>query len=82
MKKIYKLILVLYLATGIAVSGYFYLYPNLYSTGKYIPSASRGEYLRYELQYKEGKEFGVSVLVTLVGCVLIGGIGNVTKKHK
>lgn len=69
MKKIYQLIFIFYLAAGIAVSGYFFLYPNYYQGDN-------------SYQYEEGNEFGVSVLVTLVGCVLIGGIGYVTKKEK
>ncbi len=74
MKKIYQLILVLYLATGIAVSGYFYLYPNYYGTYK-ADFYGGSRYVE-----EEGNEFGVSVLVTIVGCVLIGGLGFVNKK--
>ena len=78
MKKIYQLILVLYLATGIAVSGYFYLYPNYYK----IKDKYQLFYGDPTYHYEEGKEFGVSVLATIVGSVLIGGIGFVMLKPK
>lgn len=76
MKKIYQLILVLYLATGIAVSGYFYLYPYKHRIQKETDFGIK--YIKYE----EGNEFGVSVLATIVGSVLIGGIGIVMRKPK
>jgi len=67
--------LVFYLATGIAVSGYFYLYPNYYQK-------KRNLQWHEESSYEEGNEYSVSVLITIVGCVLIGGLGIVTKKHE
>lgn len=74
MKKTYQLILVFYLAIGIAVSGYFYLYPYYHK----IETTNWWEQGTYE----EGNEFGVSVLTTIVGSVLIGGIGIVMRKPK
>jgi hypothetical protein len=76
MKKIFQLILVFYLVTGISVSGYFYLYPY-YHKIENTNWFERGTYY-----YEEGNEFGVSVLATIVGSVLIGGIGIVMRKPK
>lgn len=76
MKKICQLILVLYLAIGIAVSGYFYLYPY------YHKIEHKDWLLRGTYYYEEGNEFGISVLATLVGSILIGGIGILMRKPK
>lgn len=78
MKKIYQLILVLYLATGIAVSGYFYLYPYYHK----VANKHKSWWDTRTYRYEEGNEFGVSVLATIVGSVLIGGIGFVMRKPK
>ena len=64
------------MATGIAVSGYFYLYP-FYHKIERTNWFERGTYY-----YEEGNEFGVSVLATIVGSVLIGGVGIVMRKPK
>jgi hypothetical protein len=86
MKKVYQLILVFYLAAGIAVSGYFYLYPQYYKKINIVPASHKpGEYSFQSYttySYEEGNEFGVSVLATIVGSVLIGGIGFVMCKPK
>lgn len=75
--------MVLYLAAGIAVSGYFYLYPNYYKTKSNEDNFSRLSLFRHpQYYYREGNEFGVSVLATIVGLVLIGGIGLVMRKPK
>lgn len=76
MKKTYQLMLVLYIAIGIAVSGYFYLYPYKHRIEKETEHGV--PYIKYE----EGNEFGVSVLTTIVGSVLFGGIGIVMRKPK
>jgi hypothetical protein len=76
MKKIYQLILVFYLSIGISVSGYYFIYPNYYKTG--VRNFLEGR----EYIYEKGNEFGVSVLATIVGSVLIGGIGLVMRKPK
>lgn len=86
MKKIYQLILVLYLATGIAVSGYFYLYPYYYKKINIVPAFHQPGGYSYQgyttYSYEEGNEFGVSVLATIVGSVLIGGFGFIMRKPK
>lgn len=69
MKKNYQLFLVLYLALGVAISGYFYLYPYYHRLEKYT------DFGQFYVKYEEGNEFGVSVLTTIVGVILIGGIG-------
>lgn len=64
MKKIsYKVVLVIWLAIGISVSGYFNIYP-----------IDRGHYSVYDQR-------DLSILITLVGALLIGGLGYLSQKQ-
>ena len=77
----YKAFLVIYLAVGIGVSGYFYIFPLKYR----IYDSSRVSLLREEYlgpQYENGKEFEVSVLITVIGSVLIFGLGNTLLQNR
>ena len=77
----YKFILVIWLALGIAISGYFYIFPTRYRD---LPNSKMDRSYEEDFgpQYKDGKESEVAILVTLVGIVVIGGLGQVLEKNK
>jgi hypothetical protein len=66
--KNYKIIFVLWVATGIAVSGGFFIYSRSHP----VYTADYELTLAY---YEKEKHFEVSCLITIVGAVLIGGLG-------
>ncbi len=81
MNKIYKILLVIWLAIGTAVSGYFFIFPVKY---RHYPK-SEMDYQREEYfgpQYNNGKEGEVSLLVTIVGTILIAGLGRTYNNSK
>jgi hypothetical protein len=75
MKKIYLKILAFYLAAGVALSGYFYYYPIYYKINRKL------EWFE-TTSYEVGNEYNIVVLVTIVGCLLIIGLGITTKKNE
>lgn len=75
MRRIYLKILAFYLAAGIAVSGYLRLYPIYH---KIKIEHSWGDETGYEI----GNEQNVAVLITIIGCLLIVGLGIITKKNE
>jgi hypothetical protein len=82
MKKIYKIILTLWISVGVGICGYFYIYPNEYR----IYPKTKFEEMRERFdgpQYKKGKELEIYKLVTIVGIILISGIGfSIGKDNK
>lgn len=81
MNKNYKTLLVIWLALGTAVSGYFFIFPVKY---RHYPK-SKMDYLSEKYngpQYNDGKECEVSLLVTIVGTILIAGIGRTYNNSK
>jgi hypothetical protein len=81
MKKIYKIILTLWISTGIGISGYFYIYPNTYRIYPKSP-IERFKEESFGIQYEIGKEFELYLLGTIVGTIMIGGIGYSIGKDK
>ena len=74
MKKIsYKVVLVIWLAIGISVSGYFNIYPNKKKHTEFF-GMDRGYYSVYDQR-------DLSILITLVGALLIGGLGYLSQKQ-
>jgi len=64
--KNYKKIFVLWVAIGIAVSGFFFIYYRSHPV----------YHADYSIAYYEKEtHFEVSCLITIVGAVLIGGLG-------
>jgi hypothetical protein len=82
MKKIYKILITLWLSVGLGICGYFYIYPNQYR----IYSKSHMEKLKekyYGPQYENGKEFQTYLFGTFVGVIFISGIGfSIGKNEK
>ena len=79
MKKAYQITLLLYVATGISIGGYYNIYPNLHK----VIAKSRAEILVENFkgpQFKEGNEVKTTLLITIVGAILIVGIGLITEK--
>lgn len=74
--KNYKKIFVLWVAIGMAISGYFFIFPiyhTVYSIDDFFVSGQPPS------SYSEkGQHFEVSILITMVGAVLIGGLGYVS----
>lgn len=81
MNKNYKTLLVIWLALGTAVSGYFFIFPIKY---RHYPKSKMDHTVeKYNgPQYDNGKEGEVSVLVTVVGTILIAGLGRTLNKSK
>jgi len=84
--KNYKKLLVIWIACGILVSGWFYLFPVLHterhSTVDYpdLDPFGSGKAVYGISEYRvKGKHYQVSVLVTVVGAILIGGLGYTSK---
>lgn len=78
MKKGYQIFLLLYIVTGVSIGGYYSICPTLHR----INANSRAEIMMEEFngpQFKEGNEIKITVLVTIVGSILIGGIGFIKK---
>jgi hypothetical protein len=75
MKKNYQKILAFYLAAGVALSGYFYFYPIYYKINRKLEWYEK-------TSYEVGNEYNIAVLVTIVGCLLIVGLGIKTKKDE
>lgn len=89
MKRInYKIILIVWLAIGTAISGVFLINPPTYNSTYKKESIDwenprRGFKVEYiPTKSKNTLPFKYSVLITLVGIILIGGIGYVTDKKK
>ncbi len=81
MNKYYKTLLVIWLALGTAVSGYFFIFPLKYR----IYPKSKLDYTKEKYlgpQYNDGKEGEVSLLVTIVGTILIVGLGRTYNNSK
>ncbi len=80
--KNYKKLLVIWIACGILVSGCFYIFP-VYTSTPIVASTYREKVEeemngpQYRIEY--GKHFEVCVLITIVGAVLIGGLGYTSK---
>ena len=84
MKKLnYKSFLIIWIATGILISGYFYIYPIQYRVHQ---TGSDYEYWERRLgpsySYEDGKEDKIAILITLVGAILISGLGHTLSKKK
>ncbi len=81
MNKNYKTLLVIWLALGTAVSGYFFIFPIKYR--HYPKSKMDHTFERFHgPKYDNGKEGEVSVLVMVVGTILIAGLGRTFNKSK
>ena len=81
----WKQIFVIWLSLGIAVSGYFYLYPIKVFDGYIYRSEFDGKSSTVQVKtnmkkHKELPAMEISVLATVVGCVLIGGLGYLNEK--
>jgi len=63
MKVNYKVLLVIWVAFGVAISGYRYIYPT--SEGRI---------------YIDHQEHELPILITVVGAILIGGLGYILSK--
>lgn len=78
----WKIILTLWIALGIAVSGYFYIFPVIIPR---VPTALEIEFqsITKETSYFTSLHYHykVSVLITLVGSIIIFGIGKYHKKE-
>lgn len=73
----YRILLIVWLAVGISFTGYFYINPTK-RTSNYRPFRHSDEMLKFiDISYKNVQ---ISGLVTLVGAILIGGIGYVLSK--
>lgn len=75
MKKIYKILITLWLSVGVGICGYFYIYyPH---KSRIYPISNMEKRIERNLgpQYKNGKEFQSFLLVTIVGVIFISGIG-------
>lgn len=85
MKKInYKVLLLLWLALEISSIGYFHIYPD--KSGKSYGSFERIRRIQkglstggVEISYEKRD---LSILVTSVGALLIGGLGYLLQKQK
>jgi uncharacterized membrane protein len=70
MKKLldYRILLVLWISIGISLAGYYFIYPPR---------------IRLALGSKDDDSYyQLALLVTIVGSILIGGIGYVVSKKK
>ena len=75
MKKVnYKVILVLWLALGIGYGGYKQLHPER------VIVRDWGEKITPRYDYGDSKVFKDIYLITLVGSILIGGLGYLLKR--
>ncbi len=72
--KIYRKLFVIWIAIGISVAGYFYICPVMYQVSPNSYTAKIEE-ITSGPKFEKGKHFEVAVLITLVGAVLIGGLG-------
>ena len=72
-RKIWKKLLVIWIALGIAISGYFYSFPD--HKLKYDYQFCRNQAIEMENDYSKAKLF---LVITIVGSVLIGGFGKLT----
>lgn len=79
--KIYKKLLVIWIAIGLSVSGYFYIYPIEHRVLA-VSRMDKSYEQSFGPRYEDGKHFEVSLLVTLVGSILIGGLGFATKSKE
>lgn len=84
MKKLldYRILLIVWLSIGLSVSGFFYINPTTHtyresSLGWEVVEDVFGPTYTTTVSYKN---FQISSLVTVVGCLLIGGIGYITSK--
>lgn len=78
----YKILLVLWISLGVSVSGYFYIFPNRYEETSDFNSPGRRHY-RAITYSRDGKEQQVFTLITIVGAILIFGIGsNISSKKE
>lgn len=71
----YKSILVIWIAVGVGVSGYFYIYPVKHKVYRSGSIYERREEI-FGAEYESGKESEVSLLITIVGSILIYGLGR------
>lgn len=82
MKKLnYKSYLIIWIAIGILISGYFYIYPIQYRVHR---TGSDYEYWEGRMgpSYEDGKQDKIAILITLVGAILISGLGHTLSKKK
>ena len=85
--KDYRIILTIWIALGIGITGYFKIYPDVSSKRIKNPNRTNGVYEFGEPDYitqttTSFKKYELSLLTTIVGGVLIGGIGFFTSKKK
>ena len=80
--KNYKVLLALWLAIGISLAGYFYLFPAKHFTGEYKTYYIDDRKTSTAPVYEDWKEPQVFTLVTIVGSILIFGIGSTVAKPK
>ncbi len=77
--KNYKKLLVIWIAIGVFVAGIFLIFPK--TGGRIVPTNEREE--RWERidgpQYNNVTCFEFTLLVTVVGAILIGGLGYTSK---
>ena len=78
--KNWKIILTLWVALGVAVSGYFYIFPKTK-----LVEIKPIRYINSNRDYVGGdefetKRFEVSILTTIVGSIIIFGVGKYYKK--
>lgn len=76
----YKKLLIIWIAVGVAVSGYFYIYPI---KTRIIPHSDieRLHEENFGPSYSNGKHSQLAILITLVGSILIGGLGYFNQQN-
>jgi H+/gluconate symporter-like permease len=79
--KNWKLILALWIALGVAVSGYFYIFPAQIWRELSPIERTAQEYTGQTSYVDNPNQFKVSVLITLVGSIIIFGVGKYYKKE-
>lgn len=74
MTKNLKMILIIWIAIGIAVSGYYYLYP--------VQHFQPDQILDGKLPIVNGNESGIALLITLIGAFVIYFLNRVRNIKK
>lgn len=73
----WKKILIIWIAIGISISGYFYIFPNIVRVQRKGLYAKELERVGGPL-YEKSPVDKVTMLVTVVGAILIGGFGKLS----
>lgn len=80
--KNYKLILIIWISVGILVGGYLLIEPIEHYKERKITIISDSVTRTTPRTYYDGNEGSIILLVTLVGGILIGGIGFLKNKKQ